>query len=165
MINKQSLWFVTLLSLVLVLGIYYVTLPNNLLSSNEKTEKVNSEVEVNVSESDMLVALRVNRNEEVQATMKELENVLTSVSTSTEEKNNAFEELKVLNLNIGKESELEEKINKEFGIKNYIEINKNTIKVVVSSKEHDTTLANKIMRSIQEEYNEKMFITVKFEEN
>ena len=29
--NKQNLWFLTLLSLILVLGIYYVTMPNELL--------------------------------------------------------------------------------------------------------------------------------------
>ena len=28
MINKQNLWFLTLFSLILILGIYYVTLPN-----------------------------------------------------------------------------------------------------------------------------------------
>lgn len=31
MINKQSMWFLTLFSLVLVLGVYYVTMPNDLL--------------------------------------------------------------------------------------------------------------------------------------
>ena len=31
MINKQNLWFLTLFSLILILGVYYVTLPNELL--------------------------------------------------------------------------------------------------------------------------------------
>ena len=31
MINKQSLWFVTLFSLILVLSIYYVTMSDNSL--------------------------------------------------------------------------------------------------------------------------------------
>ena len=66
-------------------------------------------------------------------------------------------------MNIGKEEELESKIEDEFGIKSYIEINKDNIKVVINSKEHDASLANKIMRSIQEEYEEKMYITVQFE--
>ena len=63
MMNKQSLWFLTLLSLVLVLGVYYVTMPNDLLKT-EKTKNVNSEVTVDVEENDMLVALRVERDEE-----------------------------------------------------------------------------------------------------
>ena len=40
MINKQNLWFLTLFSLILVLGVYYVTMPNDLLTKvNIKTEE------------------------------------------------------------------------------------------------------------------------------
>ena len=44
MINKQSMWFLTLLSLVLVLGVYYVTMPNDLLSSKITSDKVKEDV-------------------------------------------------------------------------------------------------------------------------
>ena len=164
MINKQSLWFVTLLSLVLVLGIYYVTMPNDLLKT-EETKNVNSEVTVEVEESDMLVALRVERDEEVATKMDELESVLTNETSTTDEKNNAFEELKLLNLNIGKEEELETLILDTYKIKSYVEINNDQIKVVVNSSEHDSKLANDIMRTIQGEFDEKMYITIKFETN
>ena len=164
MINKQSLWFVTLLSLVLVLGIYYVTMPNDLLKT-EETKNVNSEVTVEVEESDMLVALRVERDEEVATKMDELESVLTNETSTTDEKNNAFEELKLLNLNIGKEEELETLILDTYKIKSYVEINNDQIKVVVNSSEHDSKLANDIMRTIQGQFDEKMYITIKFETN
>ena len=164
MINKQSLWFVTLLSLVLVLGVYYLTMPNDLLKT-EETKNVNSEVTVDVEESDMLVALRVERDEEVATKMDELESVLTNETSTTDEKNNAFEELKLLNLNIGKEEELETLILDTYKIKSYVEINNDQIKVVVNSSEHDSKLANDIMRTIQGEFDEKMYITIKFETN
>jgi len=163
MINKQSMWFLTLLSLVLVLGVYYVTMPNDLLSSKIEGEDTDKQVNVKVSEGDILIAMRANRDEKVSLQIEELQSVLTKENATTEEKDKAFEELKVLNLNIGKEEELESKIEDEFGIKSYIEINKDNIKVVINSKEHDASLANKIMRSIQEEYEEKMYITVQFE--
>ena len=111
----------------------------------------------------MLVALRVERDEKIQSTMKELESVLTSFSSSADDKNNAFEELKVLNLTIGREDELEEMLKKELGINAFVEINKNSIKVVVNSKEHNATIANNIMRSIQKQFEDKVYITVKFE--
>ena len=164
MMNKQSLWFVTLLSLVLVLGVYYVTMPNDLLKT-EKTKNVNSEVTVDVEENDMLVALRVERDEEVATKMDELELVLTNETSTADEKNNAFEELKLLNLNIGKEEELETLILDTYKIKSYVEINNDQIKVVVNSSEHDSKLANNIMRTIQGEFDEKMYITIKFESN
>lgn len=163
MINKQSMWFLTLLSLVLVLGVYYVTMPNDLLSSKITSDKVKEDVDVVVSEGDALIAMRANRDEEVSLEIEKLENVLTNEAASTEEKNTAFEELKLLNLNISKEAKLEEKIESNFGIKSYIEVNKDNIKVVINSKEHDASLANSIMRSIQEEYENKMYITIEFE--
>lgn len=163
MINKQSLWFLTLFSLVLVLGVYYVTMPNDLLKNKETIEKVNGEITVDVSESDMLVALRVERDEELSTTMQELQNILISIDSTNEEKNNAFEELKLLNLTKGREQALEEKIKEEFKINSFVEINNDQIKVVINSKEHDASLANKIMRSIQSQYKEKMYITIKFE--
>ncbi len=164
MINKQSLWFVTLLSLVLVLGVYYVTMPNDLLKT-EKIEGVNSEVTIDIEENDMLVALRVERDEEIAAKMDDLELTLTSETSTTDEKNNAFEELKLLNLNIGKEEELETLILDIYKINSYVEINNDQIKVVVNSSEHDSKLANDIMRTIQSKFDEKMYITIKFESN
>ena len=75
MINKKSLWFLTLFSLILVLSVYYITMPNELLLTNnntpstsekeESSEEVVSEkdkdsnVSVEVEESSVLVALRV----------------------------------------------------------------------------------------------------------
>lgn len=163
MINKQSMWFLTLFSLVLVLGVYYVTMPNDLLKNKITGEDINKEISVNVTEGDTLIALRANRDEQVDAQIEELETLLTSGTATAEEKNSAFEELKLLNLNITKEAELESKLESEFGIKSYIEVNKENIKVVINSKEHDASLANNIMRSIQEEYTEKMYITIEFE--
>lgn len=34
MINKKSLWFLTLFSLILVLSIYYITMPSELMLNN-----------------------------------------------------------------------------------------------------------------------------------
>ena len=39
MINKQNLWFLTLFSLILVLSVYYITMPNDLLTKDEPVGK------------------------------------------------------------------------------------------------------------------------------
>lgn len=163
MINKQSMWFLTLFSLVLVLGVYYVTMPNEMLSGSITKDNMTKEVNASVTEGDNLVALRANRSEVIESEKEKLETILTKDDSTSEEKNSAFEELKLLNLNISKESDLENIIQSELGIKSYIEINKDNIKVVINSKEHDASLANSIMRRIQKEYKEKMYITVLFE--
>ena len=54
MINKEHLWFLTLFSLVLVLSIYYVTMPSDMLLSNQvlkKKKKSVDEVNLEVEES------------------------------------------------------------------------------------------------------------------
>ena len=38
MINKQGLWFLTLFSLVLVLSVYYTTMPNEVFTNFNKNE-------------------------------------------------------------------------------------------------------------------------------
>lgn len=160
--NKQNLWFLTLFSFILILGVYYITLPSEIFS-NKRTDIVNKEVDIKVSESDSLIALRVERDEKIAATMGELQDKITSSSSTNEEKNTAFEELQVLNLAKGKETYLEDKIKNNYNINSYIEINNDNIKVTVSSSEHNKKIANDIMRSIQEEFEDKKNITIKFE--
>ena len=68
MINKQNLWFLTLFSLILVLSVYYITMPNDLLSTNVKTENT-EKVEETIEEVSSLVAMRVSLEEERQGEM------------------------------------------------------------------------------------------------
>ena len=162
MINRQNLWFLTLFSLILILGVYYITLPSDIFSKSG-VESVSKNVDVVVSENDKLVSLRVERNEKISTVMSELQEKITSPSSSAEDKNAAFEELQILNLAKGKETYLEDKIFNGFKIKSFIEIDSNNIKVTVASSEHNSKLANDIMRSIQSEFNEHKNITIKFE--
>ena len=162
MINKQSIWFLTLFGLVLVLGVYYITMPSDILQSMNNVD-VTDNSSITVSENDVLAALRVEHDEETLNAMQELEETLTSEDATAEEKNSAFEELKILNLAKGKEKSLEEKIQKEFNVKSFVKIDSDQIYVTINSKEHSYNLANNIMRSIQKEYENKVYVTVKFE--
>lgn len=161
MINKQKLWFLTLFSLILVLSVYYITMPNDLLSNIE--EEKDSSIVVNVSEEDSLSVLRVMSDEERFKEMEDLRMILTNINSTIDEKNNAYEKLKLIEETKGKESKLEGKIKELYNLESFIQINNNQIKVVIKSSEHSSELANNIIRSIQEEYEEKMYISVKFQ--
>ena len=168
MINKQNLWFLTLFSLILVLSVYYITMPNELLLSKTKTEEKSipsKKKDTTVEETTSLVAMRVSLEEERQEAMNTLQEQLTSDAMTTEEKNNAYEQLKYLNELQGKEETLEKKINETIKIDRFLKIDNSNITVVAIATKHDNTLANNIMRLIQEEYKEKMYITVKFEKS
>lgn len=172
MIKKENLWFLTLFSLILVLSVYYITMPNELLltnnnkSANEKTASVNKEqdaTKVTVEESELLVAMRVSLNDERDAKVEALKETLTNSEATSEDKNNAYEEIKNINDIKSKETEIEQKIKKDFQLDSFVKIDNNEVKIVSIKKEHDASLANKIMRSAQEEFENKMYITVRFE--
>ena len=166
MINKQNLWFVTLFSLILVLGIYYVSIDDeviNSLKSNGTNTTTKNVMEIN--KSDVLVSLEVEDDEEKQALMEEYQDILhyLFLILKAEEKNVAYENMQKLNNNIGMEQKLKDKLKNKFKINSFIKINDNSISVTIADQNHDRTSANNIIRAIQEEYDEEMYITVKYQ--
>ena len=167
MINKQSLWFLTLFSLILVLSVYYITMPNELLLTNNSnyTDKTSTDDEpsVTISENELLVSMRVSLEEERNEMVSNLKGTLTSEEATTEEKNDAYEQIKYLTDLKGKEEAIEEKIKNNLKIDSFVKVTGNEVKVVAVKKEHDSALANKIMKLVQEEFTDKVYVTVKFE--
>ncbi len=164
MINKQNLWFFTLFSMILVLGIYYITIPNNILKEASKIDLKNEEVEVKeVKEENSLLAMRVSLEEERSEEMTILQEQLTNEKLTTNEKNNIYEQLKYLNEVQGKEEIIEKKLKKVFELDCFVKEETDGITTICISDKHSTELANKIMRTIQNEYKEKKKITVKFQ--
>lgn len=212
MINKQNLWFLTLFSLILVLSVYYVTMPNDLLLTNNgavgskkneqtsvskdtntdttknedtkkddmkstttkdnkdnkdtntttKDNKTDNNTTVTIKESETLEALRVSLNQEREAEKTKLQSLLTNSSATSEEKNNAYEKLEEINTVTSEEATLEKKLKEKYKMSVFVKIENKEITVVVDNDKHDTTLANNIMRSVQENFKEKRYITVQF---
>jgi len=169
MINKKSLWFLTLFSLILVLSIYYITMPSELLLTNstnieESNKDEESKATISIEESDLLVALRVESDEEMSKEIEELQTVLANTKSSADEKNIAYEKIKEINSNRSQEEKLESQIKETHNLDSFIKIKSSNISVIVNSKDHSTKLANNIMRTIQSNYNESKYISVKFQE-
>ncbi len=161
MINKQNLWFITLFSLILVLGIYYITIGDEALQIENITGS--SEPVINIEQTDSLTALRIAYDE---ATLKEIEAnelILLDETASIEEKNDAYELLQALNNKKSKTEELETLLKEKFSLDAFIKITSDQINITISGDKHDSTLANNIIRAIQEKYDTQMYITVKFE--
>lgn len=166
MINKKNVWFLTLFSLILVLSVYYITMPNDLLLAGIKAEEESKQVSENndnITESSILVALRVDEEEDYLEELNTLKNILTNKESTTDEKNNAFEKMKSLNNLKSEQEQLEKLIKDEFGYESFVKIDGEQIRIVVAHDKHDNTIANSIMRLIQSKYTNKMYITVKFQ--
>lgn len=166
MINKQNLWFLTLFSLILVLGVYYVTMPSDLLKQaiQEKSNETKEEAVIEeVTEESALLAMRVSLEDERSEEMTILQEQLTNEKLTSAEKNNVYEQIKYLNEVQGKEASLEKKLKKEFELDCFVREETSNITCICISEKHSTELANNIMRTIQKEYKDKMKITVKFQ--
>ena len=157
--KKQNIWALTLFSLILVLSVYYITLPNEYEVSKEEAKVTINEIE----ENKVIETLKIESNENKTKKEKELHEILTKEDASKEEKNNAYEELKALNILKSKEEEIELKIKDKFNLDNYVEINEDEIKVVLIKNDHNEKIASEIMDFVQESFEEKKYITIKFE--
>ena len=167
--NKQNLWFITLFSIILVLSIYYISMPSNILeeynNSNINTNETNNSKETvsTVNEETSLVALRVAADEELLTKLTNLQNTITDKEKTVMEKNNAYEELMTLNENKGLEENIESKLKEKFSYDSFVKINKDQINIVISSTKHDKMIANSIIKEVQSMFDTKKYITVKFQ--
>ena len=174
MINKKNLWFLTLFSLILVLSVYYITMPNELLLTKvdsidtNKVSKINNRKTKNPTkkvlkeESNLLATLRVEADEKTQKEIDELKKILNDSKSTTEEKNNAYEKMKLLNITKGEEEEHQKQIKDNFKLESFVKIDGDNINVVVLTDKLDKGTANKIMRLIQKKYDIKKYITVEY---
>jgi len=164
--NKQNLWFITLFSIILVLSIYYISMPSNILkeyTNNIDTTSNSDNTEVVVESVSSLTAMRVADDEELLTNISNLQNTITDNTKTIEEKNTAYTELLALNQNKGLEENIESIIKDKFNFDSFAKINKDQVNIVISSSEHNKTLANNIIVETQKLFDTKKYITIKFQ--
>lgn len=163
--NKQNLWFITLFSIILVLSIYYISMPSNILEEYNNQEKTaDTAVNAKITPSTSLVALRVAADEELLNNINNLQTTITDKEKTVAEKNNAYEELMTLNENKGLEENIETKLKEKFEYDSFVKINKDQINIVISSTKHDKLIANNIIKEVQSMFDTKKYITIKFQQ-
>ncbi len=164
-INKQGIIFLTLTSLILVLSVYYVTMPTELLLTTNSlytnSEEVVTNSQVLIEDTSVISAMKNIHSDERKEKYKELNNKLTNKELSFEEKNNIYEEIKVMNKIESMEEEIEMIIKNEYKLDNFVKVNNDIIEVTINSKNHDKALAAKIISSIEKKYSD-MYISVSF---
>lgn len=161
MINKQSIWFTFLFSIILVLSIFYVTMNDSDLSefidisSNDETQLV-------INENSELVNLRVQNEEKVLESINKLQDILLDANTDITSKNDAYDGLLNIKSNINDEKKIVDIIKKEFGLESFVKINSENITIVAEADKYDATLANQIINRVNKEFSENKYITIKF---
>ncbi|WP_010530950.1 SpoIIIAH-like family protein [Lentibacillus jeotgali] len=134
MLKKQTIWLLTMLSLMIVLSVYYMTSPGNggdlaYLNQDESTQeetassdaqegeeatKGETDADVNdisnVGDEQLFATIRMEIQDERSETKDRLDDVVASSTASVEEKNEARNEMNQLDEISSKESILEESI-------------------------------------------------------
>ncbi|QKY69300.1 SpoIIIAH-like family protein [Lentibacillus sp. CBA3610] len=133
MLKKQTVWLLTMLSLMIVLSVYYMTSPDNGgdlayfdqgentseeaastdTSEDEATEgeqDANVDDISNLGEDQLFTTIRMEIQDERSQSKDRLNDVVASSSASVEEKNEARDEMNQLDEISRKESVLEESI-------------------------------------------------------
>lgn len=165
MINKKNIWFLTLFSLILALSVYYVTMPSELLldvyNNNGETKK-DTDV-INIEETDIISVYRLEQETKINEKLDVLKLILLDNEASIDKKNEAYNKMQNLQKIKGLENLIEDQIDQELKLKAFVKIQDNTINVIVRNDKHDVSLANKIMNLVQKHFEEKKYISVKFE--
>ena len=162
MIEKKNLWFLTLFSLILVLSVYYITMPNDLLTDISLNDKEEDNTKIDVKETNIIETLKIEAAAELLDKINSYKETIADKEASNDDKNNAFDAIKLLNQISSMEELLEEKIKLNFDLDSFIKIEEDQIRVVVSSDNHSSKIANDIMKLVQDNFENKQYISVNF---
>ena len=165
MINKKNIWFLTLFSLILALSVYYVTMPSELLLDvyNNNGEKKKDTDVIDIEETDIISVYRLEQETKINEELDVLKLILLDNEASIDKKNEAYTKMQNLQKIKGLENLIEDQIDQKLKLKAFVKIQDNTINVIVRNDKHDVSLANKIMNLVQKNFEEKKYISVKFE--
>jgi len=179
LLKKQTVWLLTMLSLVVVLSVYYITSPEqkgqDLAAVEEKAEKAvqkegaaaenpeDAAIITNASGDEMFEALRIQLNEERSKIKEELTAVVGAADVPAEERSAAKDQLDELDELAQKEQMLETLIR----AMNYEDVlvradGKNVL-VTVKADELDRSSANDIIREVRNEIGSTQLVTVEFQ--
>lgn len=141
MLKKQTVWLLTMLSLMVVLSVYYMTSPdkedlayidNNPkesktttgtgkeLSKEEKIEETEVSDIANISQDELFTTIRMELQDERSMKKDRLNDVVASSSATTEEKNKALDGIDELEQATSKETILQDSILAE--VKDYEDV-------------------------------------------
>ncbi|MBS4191233.1 SpoIIIAH-like family protein [Bacillus sp. FJAT-49705] len=176
LLKKQTVWLLTMLSLVVVLSVYYITSPEqkgqNLADVEEKTDQLKEEagtenlddsaVITNAAGDEMFEALRLELNDERSRKIEELETKLASTELPAEEISAAQDEINELNELAQKEYTLETLIRAMNYEDVLVRAEGKNVKVTVKAEKLSKSDANDIIREVNNEINGLHAVTVEF---
>lgn len=188
LLKKQTVWLLTMLSLVVVLSVYYITSPeqkeNNIeaveqnakdqmentqeTKQNQETAKTDTKsgktVISSIAEDDAFEALRMQIEDQRSQRKEELEEILASTDLPAEKRSEAIDQMQKLSETAKKEEVLETLI-KTLGYEDaLVRADGEKVNITVKSKKkHSPSAANDIIQLVKKEIGETNYVAVEFQ--
>lgn len=182
--NKQALAFLTMFSLILMLSVYYVTLPADSTtvmkeessesgkadkedadktadSGTKDTENQTENKEESTSKESRAVALQDSINQKKEEEINKNSSIVGDSKKDESAKKEALATIDELKSEKSSQQSIIEALKKE-GYTSAVEINDNTCIVTVFDQKDDKEIAKKVMQKTSEATNNKYLIEVTF---
>lgn len=161
--NRQALAFLTMFSLILMLSVYYVTLPYDTTAtmSTETGEKQDEETQSEDSRNDA-EKLQDEITSKQESEVKKHSDVVSDAESSDAQKQEALETIDTLKKDQTITETLKQSLEKA-GFMSAIEITDGTCKITVFDTEDNEENAKKVMKIANEATENKYLIEVTFQ--
>lgn len=183
MLKKQTVWLLTMLSLLVVLSVYYILIPKDndlaFIDQGEENQQATADQDTDSAENGGAEANEIANlnNDELFATIRleiqddrsreeaRLESIVSSSTSSIEEKDNALKEIDAINTMETTENILEQRIISEQGYEDVLVRNSKgeKVHVHVRADELSEEEALKIMQMVRDEFNEDIPVEVNYQ--
>lgn len=191
MLKKQTVWLLTLLSLMIVLSVFQMNSPKaddfssifkekdetedpadltstdlppgSDLEASDSLESEGTDISSISTNDDLFTLIRMQLDESRSSQKEQLESVVASSLASGQEKNHAYEEMKEIDQLKIREFIVEESLKDEYGYPDVLVRTKgNQVIVTVKADELSEVEANQIMRLVNDEFG-SVQVEVKFQ--
>lgn len=187
LLKKQTVWLLTMLSLVVVLSVYYITSPdpksgdlnaagqkaNNQANQMQTADKQtaaknnaaeNSMVDTTIAGDDSFDAIRMEMEDNRSQQIDELESEVASTDLPADKRSQAYDQMQKLNETAQKEEVLETLI-KTMGYQDaLVQADGTKVNITVkSNKKHSASAANDIIQLVKREIGDTNYVAVQFE--
>ncbi|RKQ37756.1 SpoIIIAH-like family protein [Oceanobacillus halophilus] len=173
MLKKQTVWLLTMLSLMIVLSVYYMISPDNddlayidngqtdteetastePQGTDENAEDAEVDEMTNIGGDELLASIRMEVEDERSMSKSRLESIVASGEASAEEKDEALKEIDELEEASKKEKILEDSILSSAEYQDVLVRSEDEkVHVHVKAEELSETEANNIMRMVYDEF-------------
>ncbi|GIN55746.1 SpoIIIAH-like family protein [Lederbergia ruris] len=174
LLKKQTVWLLTMLSLVVVLSVYYVLQdpPSNDLAANGKKDAENTsdqmsgkdlEIMTQAAGDDVYEAIRMDLQDKRSEQKLGLQSQLGEKELTADEKNKLYDEMEKIDELAAKEQIIETSI-KGLGYSDaLVKIEDQTVNILVKAEEHSKKDAVSILKVVRDEISTNYVPKIEFD--